>query len=226
MCGAARLCTGSQNLNPQILQRIASMKCRLHEKRRPQTPVFTRFSTVTLGREFADFAINFSTGQDNYDIVGLICTSLHTSNCFLLMIFLNTEHTLVSPVMSDHSGMIVFYIKAFIGSLQGGLCSLSTLYSYLFTPTFVYTIDIRRYSFHFSYTTYNAIEYGYLHLFYKSRNFLSPHPRHAQPGNHSSHSPSSIIGIGPAYSGGIISIWHVFARKILLNPQIIVQTKN
>ncbi|KOS43180.1 hypothetical protein ACN38_g5896 [Penicillium nordicum] len=43
-----------------------------------KTPVFTRFSTVTLGREFPDlarnprgFAIKFYTGEGNYDIVGL-----------------------------------------------------------------------------------------------------------------------------------------------------------
>ncbi|OKL58326.1 hypothetical protein UA08_06400 [Talaromyces atroroseus] len=43
-----------------------------------RTPVFMRFSTVTLGREFPDlarnprgFAIKFYTGEGNYDIVGL-----------------------------------------------------------------------------------------------------------------------------------------------------------
>ncbi|KAJ9605073.1 hypothetical protein H2200_010463 [Cladophialophora chaetospira] len=43
-----------------------------------QTPVFLRFSTVTLGREFPDlarnprgFAVKFYTGEGNYDIVGL-----------------------------------------------------------------------------------------------------------------------------------------------------------
>lgn len=43
-----------------------------------RTPVFTRFSTVTFGREFPDegrnprgFAIKFYTGEGNYDIVGL-----------------------------------------------------------------------------------------------------------------------------------------------------------
>jgi len=43
-----------------------------------KTPVFMRFSTVTLGREFPDsarnprgFAIKFYTGEGNYDIVGL-----------------------------------------------------------------------------------------------------------------------------------------------------------
>ncbi|KAJ5548442.1 hypothetical protein N7513_005676 [Penicillium frequentans] len=43
-----------------------------------RTPVFVRFSTVTLGREFPDlarnprgFAIKFYTGEGNYDIVGL-----------------------------------------------------------------------------------------------------------------------------------------------------------
>ena len=42
-----------------------------------KTPVFVRFSTVTLGREFPDsarnprgFAIKFYTGEGNYDIVG------------------------------------------------------------------------------------------------------------------------------------------------------------
>ncbi|KAI9796014.1 MAG: hypothetical protein M1835_004789 [Candelina submexicana] len=43
-----------------------------------KTPVFVRFSTVTLGREFPDqarnprgFALKFYTGEGNYDIVGL-----------------------------------------------------------------------------------------------------------------------------------------------------------
>ena len=43
-----------------------------------KTPVFVRFSTVTLGREFPDlarnprgFPIKFYTGEGNYDIVGL-----------------------------------------------------------------------------------------------------------------------------------------------------------
>jgi len=43
-----------------------------------KTPVFVRFSTVTLGREFPDlarnprgFAIKFYTGEGNYDVVGL-----------------------------------------------------------------------------------------------------------------------------------------------------------
>ena len=43
-----------------------------------KTPIFVRFSTVTLGREFPDlarnprgFAIKFYTGEGNYDIVGL-----------------------------------------------------------------------------------------------------------------------------------------------------------
>jgi len=43
-----------------------------------KTPIFIRFSTVTLGREFPDegrnprgFAIKFYTGEGNYDIVGL-----------------------------------------------------------------------------------------------------------------------------------------------------------
>jgi catalase len=43
-----------------------------------KTPVFARFSTVTLGREFPDsarnprgFALKFYTGEGNYDIVGL-----------------------------------------------------------------------------------------------------------------------------------------------------------
>jgi len=43
-----------------------------------KTPLFLRFSTVTLGREFPDsarnprgFAIKFYTGEGNYDIVGL-----------------------------------------------------------------------------------------------------------------------------------------------------------
>ncbi|KAK5091375.1 hypothetical protein LTR05_001558 [Lithohypha guttulata] len=43
-----------------------------------KTPIFIRFSTVTLGREFPDtarnprgFAVKFYTGEGNYDIVGL-----------------------------------------------------------------------------------------------------------------------------------------------------------
>jgi catalase len=43
-----------------------------------KTPVFVRFSTVTVGREFPDLArnprgmaIKFYTGEGNYDIVGL-----------------------------------------------------------------------------------------------------------------------------------------------------------
>jgi catalase len=43
-----------------------------------KTPVFIRFSTVTLGREYPDlarnprgFAVKFYTGEGNYDIVGL-----------------------------------------------------------------------------------------------------------------------------------------------------------
>ncbi|KAI9709434.1 MAG: hypothetical protein M1828_002415 [Chrysothrix sp. TS-e1954] len=43
-----------------------------------KTPIFIRFSTVTVGREFPDsarnprgFAIKFYTGEGNYDIVGL-----------------------------------------------------------------------------------------------------------------------------------------------------------
>lgn len=43
-----------------------------------KTPVFTRFSTVTVGREFPDLARNprgmamkFYTSEGNYDIVGL-----------------------------------------------------------------------------------------------------------------------------------------------------------
>ncbi|KAK5056631.1 hypothetical protein LTR84_012163 [Exophiala bonariae] len=43
-----------------------------------KTPIFLRYSTVTLGREFPDtarnprgFAIKFYTGEGNYDIVGL-----------------------------------------------------------------------------------------------------------------------------------------------------------
>ncbi|KAJ5849275.1 hypothetical protein N7534_007964 [Penicillium rubens] len=54
----------------KMLRRIASVGLR--------TPVFVRFSTVTLGREFPDlarnprgFAIKFYTGEGNYDIVGL-----------------------------------------------------------------------------------------------------------------------------------------------------------
>ena len=48
-----------------------------------KTPVFVRFSTVTLGREFPDsarnprgFAIKFYTAEGNYDLVGLNFVSL------------------------------------------------------------------------------------------------------------------------------------------------------
>jgi catalase len=48
-----------------------------------KTPVFVRFSTVTLGREFPDearnprgFAVKFYTKEGNYDIVGLNFVSL------------------------------------------------------------------------------------------------------------------------------------------------------
>jgi catalase len=48
-----------------------------------KTPVFTRFSTVTLGREFPDearnprgFAMKFYTKEGNYDIVGLNFVSI------------------------------------------------------------------------------------------------------------------------------------------------------
>jgi catalase len=51
-----------------------------------KTPIFMRFSTVTLGREFPDsarnlrgFAIKFYTGVGNYDIVGLNWASLFQS---------------------------------------------------------------------------------------------------------------------------------------------------
>lgn len=43
-----------------------------------KTPLFTRFSTVTFGKEFPDlgrnprgFAIKFYTAEGNYDMVGL-----------------------------------------------------------------------------------------------------------------------------------------------------------
>jgi catalase len=43
-----------------------------------KTPIFLRYSTVTLGREFPDlarnprgFAVKFYTGEGNYDVVGL-----------------------------------------------------------------------------------------------------------------------------------------------------------
>lgn len=48
-----------------------------------KTPIFVRFSTVTVGREFPDearnprgFAIKFYTMEGNYDIVGLNFVSL------------------------------------------------------------------------------------------------------------------------------------------------------
>lgn len=55
-----------------------------------KTPIFIRYSTVTLGREFPDlarnprgFAVKFYTGEGNYDIVGLnfVCQPpLHAYN--------------------------------------------------------------------------------------------------------------------------------------------------
>ncbi|ERF68681.1 hypothetical protein EPUS_05742 [Endocarpon pusillum Z07020] len=57
----------SKNLEPNFLSSVGE-----------KTPVFVRFSTVTLGREFPDearnprgFAIKFYTMEGNYDIVGL-----------------------------------------------------------------------------------------------------------------------------------------------------------
>lgn len=51
-----------------------------------RTPIFMRFSTVTLGREYPDlcrnprgFAIKFYTGEGNYDIVGLNWVNDHLS---------------------------------------------------------------------------------------------------------------------------------------------------
>lgn len=56
------------------IQQKADFLSKVGEK----TPVFVRFSTVTLGREFPDearnprgFAIKFYTMEGNYDIVGL-----------------------------------------------------------------------------------------------------------------------------------------------------------
>ena len=53
-----------------------------------KTPLFVRFSTVTVGREFPDlarnprgFAIKMYTKEGNYDIVGLnwVCTDFRIS---------------------------------------------------------------------------------------------------------------------------------------------------
>jgi catalase len=48
-----------------------------------KTPIFMRFSTVTVGREYPDearnprgFAVKFYTAEGNYDIVGLNFVSL------------------------------------------------------------------------------------------------------------------------------------------------------
>ncbi|KAL8792232.1 MAG: hypothetical protein Q9195_005188 [Heterodermia aff. obscurata] len=56
----------------------ALTKANFLQKAGDKTPIFVRFSTVTLGREFPDsarnprgFAIKFYTGEGNYDIVGL-----------------------------------------------------------------------------------------------------------------------------------------------------------
>lgn len=55
-----------------------SQKANFLQKKGEKTPVFVRFSTVTLGREFPDearnprgFAIKFYTKEGNYDLVGL-----------------------------------------------------------------------------------------------------------------------------------------------------------
>ena len=54
-------------------------------------PVFIRYSTVTLGREFPDlarnprgFAVKFYTGEGNYDLVGLSwvsCSNFQSTAC-------------------------------------------------------------------------------------------------------------------------------------------------
>lgn len=53
-------------------------KANFLQSRGQKTPIFIRFSTVTLGREFPDearnprgFAVKFYTAEGNYDIVGL-----------------------------------------------------------------------------------------------------------------------------------------------------------
>ena len=57
---------------------IMAQKANFLSSKGEKTPVFVRFSTVTLGREFPDearnprgFAIKFYTMEGNYDLVGL-----------------------------------------------------------------------------------------------------------------------------------------------------------
>lgn len=52
-----------------------------------KTPAYTRFSTVTYGREFPDvgrnprgFATKFYTGEGNFDLVGLSKSRSHTAH--------------------------------------------------------------------------------------------------------------------------------------------------
>ena len=63
----------------------ACSKANLLQNVGEKTPIFIRFSTVTLGRESPDsarnprgFAINFYTAEGNYDIVGLNWVSYET----------------------------------------------------------------------------------------------------------------------------------------------------
>ena len=73
--------TLTQYLHGRNLRRLIQWLCRkanFLQSAGQKTPIFIRFSTVTLGREFPDsarnprgFAIKFYTGEGNYDIVGL-----------------------------------------------------------------------------------------------------------------------------------------------------------
>ena len=61
-----------------ITHRKMCRKAKFLQSSGQKTPIFIRFSTVTLGREFPDearnprgFAIKFYTAEGNYDIVGL-----------------------------------------------------------------------------------------------------------------------------------------------------------
>ncbi|KAK1822932.1 hypothetical protein LTR12_002654 [Friedmanniomyces endolithicus] len=98
-----------------------------------KTPIFMRFSTVTLGREFPDearnprgFAIKFYTGEGNYDIVGLnfpvffcrdpiqgpdvIRSQARNPKNFFLD-YDATFDLLGATPEGNHAGLMFFYIK-------------------------------------------------------------------------------------------------------------------
>lgn len=95
-----------------------------------KTPVFIRFSTVTLGREFADearnprgFAIKFYTGEGNYDIVGLnwpiffcrdpiqgpdVIRSQHRNPANFFLDYDATFDLLANTAEANHAGLMFF----------------------------------------------------------------------------------------------------------------------